>query len=139
MKTTTNRAKAGKVNGSSVPVVRNTHVQGPEVETFERRYLDRKPEGPWLLRSVNSFGQEEWFLRVEVTGLHPRRFGPMATKEEVFEFFSHVIDELLVQLDADLPQNLPVRIGSGVFIEDEMAEAYLLPKGGEHGTGGRIL
>ena len=133
MKTTPNRAKAGKVNGSSVPVVRNTHVQGSDVEAFERGYLDRRPDHPWLIRSVNSFGQEEWFLRVEVTGLHPRRFGPMATKEEAFEFFSHVVDELLGQLDVDLPQNLPCRIGSGVFIEDEIGTAYLLPKGGTHG------
>jgi len=129
MKTTPNRAKAGKVNGTSALVVRITHMQGPDVEAFERDYLDQRPDHPWLIRSVNSFGQEKWFIRVEVTGLYPRRFGPMDTKEEAFAFYARVVVELIGQLDADLPDNLPDRIGPGVFIEDEMGSAYLLPKG----------
>lgn len=133
MKTTPNRAKAGKVNGTSVMVVRNTHVQGSDVEAFERGCFERKPEGPWLLRSVNSFGQEEWFVRVEVTGLHPRRFGPMATKEEAFTFYVHVVNELIYQLDCILSEDLPDKTNFGVFIEDEIASAYWLPKGGNHG------
>ena len=128
-KATPNRATAGEVNGTSLTVVRNATVRGPDVEAFERKCFDRRPEHPWLLRSVNSFGQEEWFIRVEVTGLHPRRLGPMATQEEALKFYAHVISELAGQLDADLPQGLPDRIRFGVFIEDEIARGYLLQKG----------
>ena len=126
MKTTPNRAKAGKVNGTPVTVVRNADVQGPDVDVFKHNYLDRPLDYPWLIRSVNSFGQEEWFVRVEVAGLHPRRFGPIATKEEAKEFYAQVLDDLDSLLDIDLPN----KIQFGMFIEDELGSAYLLPKGG---------
>ena len=104
-----------------------------EVDAFKRHYLDRRLEHPWLLASVNSFGQEEWFVRVEVAGLHPRRFGPIATREEALNFYTHVLGELSDALDWELPENLPNQRNFGVFIEDEIASAYLLPKGGTHG------
>ncbi len=128
MKTTPNRAKAGTVNGTTA-----INVQGPDVEAFERDFCQRKPEGPWLVRSVNSFGQEEWFVRVEVSGMHPRRLGPLATKEEALKFYVHAIEKLVEELDCVLPENVLARNAFGVFVEDEIGSAYVLPTGGTHG------
>ncbi len=115
-----------KVNGTTAIVVRHADVRGLEVETFEHGYLDRPLDHPWLIRSVNSFGQEEWFIRVEVAGLHPRRFGPIATKEEAKEFYAQVLGDLDSLLDIDLPN----KIQFGMFVEDELGSAYVVPKGG---------
>ena len=58
--------------------------------------------------------------------MHPRRFGPLATKEEAKEFYTKVLGDLDNLLSIDLPNEIQF----GMFVEDEIASAYLLPKGG---------
>lgn len=50
----------------------------------------------WLFQGKDELGREGWFLRIEVTGLYPRRCGPFKTQVAACKFFEEVLgDEML--------------------------------------------
>ena len=40
----------------------------------------------WLFQGKDEVGREGWFLRIEVTGMGPRRCGPFTTQDKACEF-----------------------------------------------------
>jgi len=56
--------------------------------------MEVKPCEEWFLRSRDQFGRPVWFVRVEMTGLRPRRFGPFATKHKGLLFLDHLLNDL---------------------------------------------
>ncbi len=42
--------------------------------------IEHKPQPDWFVTAKNDYGEREWFLRFEVTGWYPRRYGPFKKK-----------------------------------------------------------
>lgn len=56
--------------------------------------MEVRPREEWFTRSRDQFGRTVWFLRVEMTGLRPRRFGPFPTKHRGLLFLDHLLNQL---------------------------------------------
>lgn len=73
------------------------HIQtedaAPKKKTRERVCLiEAQPEASWFVQAKTEDGSRAWFLRVKVTGLHPRRFGPFESKSMALLFLDRVVD-----------------------------------------------
>ncbi len=58
--------------------------------TVQSHYIERQPREDWFIRARNERGEREWFLRIQCTGLYPRRFGPFPTKDHALRFLNDV-------------------------------------------------
>lgn len=47
---------------------------------------ERPLSDDWLFQGKDEVGREGWFLRIEVTGMYPRRCGLFTTRENAYEF-----------------------------------------------------
>lgn len=56
--------------------------------------MEVKPREEWFKRSIDQFGRPVWFVRVEVTGLRTRRFGPFPTKRKGLLFLDHLLNDV---------------------------------------------
>lgn len=68
-------------------------------------YRERAVSEDWLFHGKDEVGREGWFVRIEVTGMYPRRYGPFATQQEacgLLEDFLHDLVEPFSNLDRDL-------------------------------------
>lgn len=66
-----------------------------------------------LFQGKDEVGREGWFLRLEVTGMYPRRCGPFETREaaiKVLDGFANKVMEGYVDVmnDLDMPEQLLV-------------------------------
>ncbi len=52
------------------------------------------PCDKWFQRSRDQWGREVWFMRVQITGLRTRRFGPFPTKHKGLLFLDRLLDEV---------------------------------------------
>ncbi len=76
--------------------------------------IERKPQPDWLITAVNEYGEREIFLRVQTTGMYPRRFGPFQTEHDAWQFLNGVCREVW-----DAFQNAPSGVdGALITIED---------------------
>jgi hypothetical protein len=91
--------------------------------------METPPCEKWFRRSRDQWGREVWFLRVQVTGLRPRRFGPFPTKHKGLLFLDHMLNEVTDAIcntsnDLDRYQHPRRRFGlrSGHYpiVEDEL-------------------
>jgi hypothetical protein len=70
-----------------------------------RHYRERAVSDDWLFHGKDEVGREGWFVRIEITGMYPRRYGPFATQEEACAFledFLHDLVEPFSNLDNEL-------------------------------------
>ena len=76
------------------------------------------PAPDWLVSTTNSNGEREWFVRVKIDGLYPRRIGPFKSADEALEYYQETLRTILNWLvcDSEPP---------GCFVEDELGQAYL--------------
>ena len=44
--------------------------------------MELPPSDEWFQKSLDSFGREVWFVRIQMTGLRTRRYGPFLTKNK---------------------------------------------------------
>ena len=69
--------------------------------------IECKPQLDWIVSSV-SFGRREWFLRLQITGWCPRRFGPFETEGKALYFLDSVLNKLSESIaQADRPVQPP--------------------------------
>lgn len=77
-----------------------------------------------LFHGTDELGREGWFLRIELTGMWPRRCGPFATPAEACAFFEEFLDggvlsafhqmthDLLTSEQGCVVERLPTSIGT---------------------------
>ncbi|MBI5673476.1 MAG: hypothetical protein HZC50_09605 [Nitrospirae bacterium] len=56
--------------------------------------MEMPPREEWFQKGRDSFGREVWFVRVEMTGLRTRRYGPFPTKHKGLLFLDHMLNEV---------------------------------------------
>lgn len=56
--------------------------------------IEVPPESGWFETTKDARGQTFWFLRVQITGMRVRRYGPFATKHKSLLFLDQLIDEV---------------------------------------------
>lgn len=75
------------------------------------------PAPHWLVSAVNGQREREWFVRVEIGGLYPRRIGPFPSQQEAVHYYDETIRRFLNELVGNREANC--------FIEDTLGAAYL--------------
>lgn len=92
-------------------------------------YRERAVSEDWLFHGKDEVGREGWFVRIEVTGMYPRRVGPFATQEEacgLLEDFLHDLVEPFGNLERDLDRPEQSCVVEGV------PRLAATTKGGDH-------
>ncbi len=56
--------------------------------------MEIPPHEEWFRRARDQWGREVWFIRVQITGLRTRRFGPFPTKHKGLLFLDHMLSEV---------------------------------------------
>ncbi len=84
--------------------------------------IERKPQPDWFVRARNEHGKLEWFLRIQCTGLYPRRFGPFPTKQRALLFLDDVLEHTLDTITGTSSQWEPKR---ECILEDALGGRYL--------------
>lgn len=87
-------------------------------------FIERKPQPDWFVMATNDFGEREWFLRFEVTGWYPRRYGPFKTKRQALLFLDTLLDECWDAMSAAIDRG-PSTIHDREIVEDKLASFYL--------------
>ncbi len=82
------------------PAQNDAHVKGGPAQTQYVPFRERKPDESWFVTVTNEQGQRERFLRIQVTGLYPRRFGPFKTDREALAFLELFLEDAFGALTA---------------------------------------
>ncbi len=109
-----------KPNGSQKTKI--TAKAKPKVHRPRIEIIERKPQPDWFVRARNEHGKLEWFLRIQCTGLYPRRFGPFPTKQRALLFLDDVLNETLDTITGTSSQWEPNR---ACILEDALGTQYL--------------
>ena len=115
--------------GQSLIDTDNAKAVAPRKKREKIEIMEVKPREEWFTRSRDQFGRPVWFLRVEMTGLRPRRFGPFPTKRKGLLFLDHLLNEMGDAI-AEASNNLDryqvpkrcfgLRAGHYPLVEDEL-------------------
>ena len=57
-------------------------------------HRERELSEEWLFQGTDERGCKGWFLRIEVTGMYPRRCGPFETQEDALEFLEAFLSDV---------------------------------------------
>jgi hypothetical protein len=121
------QTKAPSSSGPEQPRV----AEGASRETPPGRIWMKCVERPiqpgWLIQMKDESRRTVWYVRMEVTGLFPRRYGPFSSKKGALYFLNEQLDGLLDQLDGGFSTKNMIRGESptGLVVEDELAGTYL--------------
>ena len=94
----------------------NSKKQRRQIQLIE---VAPKPE--WTVSAVTEQGRKLWWLRVSVTGLRTRRFGPFKSRQVallVLDDILSLVDEALVEATANFDSDL---------VTGRFAKRYALP------------
>lgn len=103
--------------------------QAPTTEKKKRERLvliETPPKPEWFVKTREQ-GRTVWYLRFRVTGMHPRRFGPYATRHRALLALDEIIsvgtDWCNEIWDANRKYSLKRRFqqNCGPVIEDDLA------------------
>ena len=86
--------------------------------------IERKPQPNWFVTATNDFGAREWFLRFEVTGWYPRRYGPFKTNRQALLFLDSLLDQCVDAVTEAISRG-PSSIHDREIVEDKLASFYL--------------
>lgn len=64
--------------------------EDPRSWSFREQELSKE----WLFQGKDERGFDGWFLRLEVTGLYPRRVGPFSSQEKALECLEEFLGEV---------------------------------------------
>ncbi len=101
----------------------------PRKERERIEIMEVQPQQEWFRRSRDQFGRSVWFVRVHVTGLRIRRYGPFPTKHRGLLFLDHMLNEVadaLSSAEFDLERyqvprrRFGLRAGHYPVVEDEL-------------------
>ena len=84
-------------------------------------YVEAQSHPDWFVATNNAEGKREVFLRLQVTGFHPRGIGPFQSKEEALE----VLDGILCSIAQALTECLNETQGMHCIAEDALNVRYL--------------
>lgn len=56
-------------------------------------YIEVPPIGHWFQQAFDHQGKPIWFLRLQVTGLRNRRYGPFASQRKALVFLDWLLDQ----------------------------------------------
>ena len=125
-------AQRGKLSREFPILVSSTQKEEKKGKQRERiQLLETRPKPEWFVKDKDEGGRTVWFLRFEVTGLLPRRFGPFNTKRKALLCLDRAINHLADGLSE--MNNDDKDILSGPFrhtgwdrpiIEDHVGSAY---------------
>lgn len=91
--------------------------------------MELPPSAEWFQKSRDPFGREVWFLRIQMTGLRTRRFGPFPTKNKGLLFLDRLLDgvaDALSDVSSDIERyqfprrRFGLRAGHYPIVEDEL-------------------
>jgi hypothetical protein len=57
--------------------------------------IEAEPQDSWFVWSKSRSGREVVYLRFQITGQHPRLYGPFTSKRQALEFLDKTIERLL--------------------------------------------
>lgn len=80
---------------AKVLAIVNTEEQQPKPKRERIEVIEAQPKDDWFVRSRTSSGREVWYLRFQLTGQHPRLFGPFKSKHQSLLFLDAGISALL--------------------------------------------
>ncbi len=92
--------------------------------------IERKPQPNWFVTAKNDFGEREWFLRFEVTGWYPRRFGPFKKKRQALLFLDSLLDQCGDAVSGAMNSGRST-IHDREIVEDKLASYYLTGRSGQ--------
>lgn len=99
----------------------------------ELRLVEVPPEDSWFVETQDAHGNALVFLRIQITGLLPRRAGPFPDRDSALRAFDWLLDDLLPALDCEWPDTVRgycikrpfAHRFEAVQAEDELGQAYL--------------
>ncbi len=105
--------------------------------------IETQPKPDWFVKSKDEKGRTIWYLRMEVTGQLPRRYGPFENKHAALLFLDQALNEL-VDAQGEIESEAQARMWRPAFrhrwypvvIEDELALQYRTNRTG-HGVAKR--
>ncbi len=65
-----------------------------EPKARPRIWREQPVSDEWIFRGQDEAGRRGWFLRLNVTGLYPRRVGPFPSKAQALDVLEEVIAEI---------------------------------------------
>ncbi|CBK43891.1 protein of unknown function [Nitrospira defluvii] len=57
--------------------------------------LEERPRPEWFVKIKTSTGETQWFVRISITGLCVRRYGPFPNKQACCLFLDSAVNELI--------------------------------------------
>ena len=88
---------------NSVAVVEDVQIENSAPAQVWREYA---LSGESVFQGEDELGRKGWFLRLEMTGLFPRRCGPFETREKTVavldQFLSKLVPDALCELQNDM-------------------------------------
>jgi hypothetical protein len=79
------------------PVVNLTgERQEPKVKQKRERIqlLEERPKPNWFVRGRDQWGKTVWYVRLEITGLLPRLYGPFPSQHKGLLFLDQVVNQM---------------------------------------------
>lgn len=104
----------------------------PKKERERIQLIESRPNEDWFQQATDSRGRPIWFLRLQITGLRTRRYGPFPTKRRALLFLDRLLDLLSEGLSEAVNRLGDYQLESGQFanlqghfpiVEDELIEA----------------
>ncbi len=75
--------------------MKGERVTPPTRQPRERiELIEERPRPDWFLRGTDQWGKPAWYLRLGITGLLPRLYGPFSSRRKCLLFLDRAIDEL---------------------------------------------
>lgn len=65
----------------------------PKKKREPLHYIEVPPIGHWFQQAFDHQGKPIWFLRLQVTGLRNRRYGPFASQRKALVFLDYLLDQ----------------------------------------------
>ena len=56
--------------------------------------IETQPNPSWFERTTDPWGRSVWFIRIQITGLRVRRYGPFETKHRALLFLDQLLNEV---------------------------------------------
>jgi hypothetical protein len=113
--------------GEVLKIAEDTKKPRRSVRRFSDYLENRKPQ--YLLCGTNEQGQQVFFFRMNVTGLHDRVFGPYTNRSMAIECFDVVLDAVLTSF-CDV-QNVGRSKHNGiehVALPEDLAPVEMVPR-----------
>lgn len=66
----------------------------PKKEREQIALIESQPSENWFLQATDARGRLIWFLRLQITGLRTRRYGPFPTKHRAVLFLDTVLSKI---------------------------------------------